>query len=445
MSLRTISHFCAVALLAAAVFLPQPARAGANDPEPYKLTKTDLKLIEELNAADRVQEQEGFVYHDPALEAHLAALVQPMLPATPPEKVEWHIRIVRDPVPGAMSLANGSIYINTGLFSLLENDDQLAGVLGHEITHVLNRHMLKENRDMRNKSIAMAVLYAGFSVAPVSGWAWFTALNTIYNVSGVVAEATIFGYSRELEHEADENAVVLMKQCGRDPAQLARTFELIDERLEPVPVPIFFLDHPKLQERIAYVKSQIGAGTPPAVAGKSVYYESYQNMIRRDIRLDLDGRRFRTAVARAERLANAHPGDAEDLFLLGEAFRMLGPRTVKPSEEEQRDAGQRAAYKQKLKRTEEEEDQALAATPAGHEDLLANQAKAEECYRKAAAADPQHAKPHLGLGTLYEQQGKTAEALSEYRKYVELASGTPDARRVQYRIERLQKQLQPAS
>ncbi len=442
MSLRPL-HLCAVVVLAA-LFQPGSVLGEPSDPAAYTLTKIDRKLLADDDAADQVLEQQGFIYHNAELEAHLAELASPMFPAVRPEGVVWKIRVLRDPVPNAMAFANGSIYIHTGLLSLLENDDQVAGVLGNEITHVVNRHEFKAYRERLNKAIAMELLHTGLMFVPGGGLVRFAALNAIANVSEFAAVAAIYGYGRDREREADQNAVVLMKRCGRNPAQLARLFQLLDERLEPAPIPIFFLDHPKLQERIADVKGLIGTDAAPADAGASIYYESYPGLIGHDIQLGINQRLFRTAIARAERLAKAHPGDSEDLFVLGEAYRALGPRTAKPTAQEQSDSGRRAAYRQKSNRTEEEEEKALAATRDGSAALIANQRAAENCYLKAAG-DPGYAKPHLGLGTLYEQQGKTAAALSEYRKYVKLAPGTPEAHRIGLRIERLEKRPTPAS
>ena len=60
-------------------------------------------------------------------------------PGSTSERVTWRFRVMNEPLPNAFALANGSIYVTTGLLSLLENEAQLASVLAHEETHVLNR------------------------------------------------------------------------------------------------------------------------------------------------------------------------------------------------------------------------------------------------------------------------------------------------------------------
>ena len=66
--------------------------------------------------------------------------------------------MLRDPIPNAFALANGSIYVNSGLLAVLENEAQLASVIAHEQTHVLNRHPYLENRSYRKKSVAANIL-----------------------------------------------------------------------------------------------------------------------------------------------------------------------------------------------------------------------------------------------------------------------------------------------
>src|SRR5882762_8049667 len=107
----------------------------------FTFTKVDLELLEQSDLLDQKYEKEGMVYHDPALNAYVTQVGLSMLPAgSAPEHVNWHFYILRDPIANAFASPNGSIYVNTGLLSLLENEDQLASVLAHEITHVTDRH-----------------------------------------------------------------------------------------------------------------------------------------------------------------------------------------------------------------------------------------------------------------------------------------------------------------
>ena len=71
----------------------------------------------------------------------------------------------------AFALPNGSIYVNTGLLAILDNESELASVIGHEITHVMHRHAYLANRSMRKKMVAIDILQAAGTVgARCSAW-----------------------------------------------------------------------------------------------------------------------------------------------------------------------------------------------------------------------------------------------------------------------------------
>jgi Zn-dependent protease with chaperone function len=425
-----------------------PAVLGAAEQKPsFTFGQVDLKLLEECAAIERQFEKRGLVYSDPELANHLASLTKGLLPESTPERVEWRFRVIRDPLVNAFALPNGSIYVNTGLLALLENDDQLAGVLAHEITHVLNRHTYQAYRSYRKKMVALHVLVAATSWAP-TGTVWGATISVVGSISQAVLVSTIFGYSRELEKEADVYAVEKMRQTGRDPSEMVKTFKLLEEKLEAEPVQTFYRDHPKLEERIAYTNNLVGAkaGRSSSEAGsaqKSAYLDRMENVIRHGIQMDIDSRRFRTAVARAQRVVDSDPKDPENVFCLAEAYRELGPRTAQPSQKELSGGGQRQARKRLSNRTIEEEDKELSSKPEGKAAWAANQAQAEKLYQQVLEMAPSVSKAHRGLGMVYEEQGKSSQAVVEYRQYLELSPEAPDKLRVQRRMEALDKKLKP--
>jgi Flp pilus assembly protein TadD len=156
--------------------------------------------------------------------------------------------------------------------------------------------------------------------------------------------------------------------------------------------------------------------------------------IQENVLLAIGNRYFRSGVEGAQRLAAADPQDPQALYLLGEAYRSLGPRRKELSAEERSPDGRHAADKEFLKRTPEEEERELAETPEGREALRSNQKTAGELFLRAVKLDARAAKPHLGLGMLFSQQGRAPEARAEYRRYLELAPAAPDRLRVEKRL-----------
>jgi hypothetical protein len=167
---------------------------------------------------------------------------------------------------------------------------------------------------------------------------------------------------------------------------MIRMFELLDEKLENEPVPRFFWDHPHLKDRIAYLKQALGITVLPSPEENPEYVERNLAAFLQNIQLDLDSRRFRSAVFAGRRLVAALPNDADALYWLGESYRLLGPRqpTLKP--EKTNDAALRRGYKNERRLTEDEETAKLAATPEGQTALGANLREAEALLRKSAAA-----------------------------------------------------------
>jgi tetratricopeptide (TPR) repeat protein len=219
---------------------------------------------------------------------------------------------------------------------------------------------------------------------------------------------------------------------------MKRSLEILDEKLEVEPAQPFWRTHPKLQERIATADELLKNGNSnlPRAADPNDYLSHLAPVIRYNAILDLDSRRARTAVARVQRLVDSKPDDAVDRSLLADAYRSLGANTVQPQESELSERGKNQARHRALKLTEDEEQKVLLKSPSGASILEANRAKAEALYREAIALDPALPDPHRGLGMLYQDEAKFAEAVREYQSYLDLASSQAlDRLRIERRLE----------
>jgi predicted Zn-dependent protease len=421
------------------IWLSATAWGQSASPRQFQFTQVDEKLLEEVQIVDQQLEKKGLVFNDVALESHLEEVAKPFVAvAGTPERVRWKFRVLSDPSVNAFAMPNGSVYVHTGLLALLENDAQLAGVLAHEITHVTNRHTYENYRSYRKKMVALHVMAAIEAFSPTNT-GWGAAVNIVAKAAGTGLVVSIFGYSRELEREADTFAVERMAQTGYDPAEVPRTFKLLDEKLEVEPAITFYRDHPKLEDRIAYTTAMAKAKTvyaPPPPSGQE-YLTITERAAQYNVQADIDSRRFRTAVARAQKLVNFRPEEPRNQFLLAEAYRALGSRTTQPTDAELTSRGKSEARKLLVKHTVEEEEKELLARPEGPKVRQANQEKAEDLYKRLESADPSYAAAYRGMGLLYEDQGKPELAVAAYRKYLEMAKDAPDALRIQRRVDAL--------
>ena len=116
-------------------------------------------MLDKSNQLDKQLQEKGLVYNDLDTTKYITKVGQAVLPGGPEyQNVHWQFFILRDAIPNAFALPNGSIYVHTGLLAILENEAQLAGVLAHEETHVMNRHGYLENRSYRKKAAAGIIL-----------------------------------------------------------------------------------------------------------------------------------------------------------------------------------------------------------------------------------------------------------------------------------------------
>jgi Zn-dependent protease with chaperone function len=126
-----------------------------------------------------------------------------------------HFRVINSPTVNAFALPNGEIIIYTGILEKMDNYTELAGLIGHEATHVNNRHSMK----MLCRNLAGYIFVS----------ALFSDVNGIVTVIAENAHSlNTLSYSRTFESEADEQAVYLMLQNRINPQGIVSLFEMLD-------------------------------------------------------------------------------------------------------------------------------------------------------------------------------------------------------------------------
>jgi predicted Zn-dependent protease len=426
---------------------PSDVFALSPDAQKFKFTNVDLDLLKQVDALDTRISEKGLVYTDAEIEAYLERVGRSVIPPDTPEHVTWRFRVVRDPTLNAFALPNGSIYVHTGLLSRLENEAQLAGVLAHEMTHALNRHTYLQYRSMRKKAVAVHVLVAAATAAGYAG-VDSAIVNAIGNLIPAAIIASMYGYSRELEHESDVYAVRLLRNAGYDPMQMARALELLTHgpEVDLSEHALFWSDHPKLEDRVRDTSALARQYGGPEGAGRSepdAYLAGTRHAIEHDAHLAMMLGRPRTAVSIAKRLIASEPGNAAYHALLGDAYRTLGARTPEPQQEEFSNSSKGRTRKMLSKMTLFEYEKALLGEPQGKERWEANCEGSKKAFDDALQLDPKSPEAHRGLGMLHEQQGRPADAVTELKTYLELAPNARDTRQIRQRIEALEKKLTP--
>lgn len=147
------------------------------------------------------------------------ALVR-QLPASA-QGIAWETAVFSNQEPNAFALPGGKVGVNTGLFTVAKNQEQLAAVLAHEIGHVVENH--HDERITRQMGASSLVQLAGIAAGAKYGQG---ATNTVNQLGGLTAQgAFLLPGSRTQESEADVVGQKLMAQAGFDPAQAVALWE----------------------------------------------------------------------------------------------------------------------------------------------------------------------------------------------------------------------------
>lgn len=423
----------------------QDGASTQTNPEKFVFGKVDEELLSEIKLLDERFEKEGAVYHDPGVDTYLTRVGTAVSADKKLENVEWKFRALRDPVPNAFALPNGSIYINTGLLALLEDENQLAAVLAHEVTHVTHRHTYLRNRSIRKKVLAINILNTIGTWNPVTGPAGL-AIDLIATISPFMLALSVFGYSREQEKEADLEGLKYATAAGFVPEGMPNSFRAMQKDIEGEQLNSFWADHPKLQERVNYTSSSIASGArrlsdEDAKHAKDDYLAVMETVDRHNIDLAINAGRFRSAVFVSQKLVDLRPESSENIYYLAESYRTLGPRNAQLTDKQLTSGAKKKEAKTRAKRTLEEHEAELLKTPTGQEAWKANSQKSEQLFLRALELNRFNTSAHRGLGMLYEKLDRKPEAASEYAKYLELAPNAIDTERVRRRLAMLRESM----
>lgn len=180
--------------------------------------------------------------NDPAVNAYVRNMGQRIVQNAPApfNQLPWNFYVVQDPSINAFAIPGGHVYVHTGLIANADNAAELAGVIGHEISHVVARHSTEQiSRQYGLSALASIVLGQNPGV-----------LQQI--AAQIVAGGTLARFSREAEREADRLGIQAMASAGYDPRGMASMFEeLLEHRKgQPSRVEQFFSTHPLTEDRI---------------------------------------------------------------------------------------------------------------------------------------------------------------------------------------------------
>ncbi|NNL68068.1 MAG: M48 family metalloprotease, partial [Myxococcales bacterium] len=174
-----------------------------------------------------------------------------VLSHSPPQPFAFEFYVVEDENINAFAGPGGYIFVNTGTILKARNLSELAGVIAHEIGHVVERHVAENY----NRQRAAGTLHKiGVYTAAIVGGA--LAANAMNLGGGLAAMAVLNTFGRDAEREADEFAVETLVAAGIDPSGIVSFFELLAREGGPG-APAFLSSHPAPVERVENTREQI--------------------------------------------------------------------------------------------------------------------------------------------------------------------------------------------
>lgn len=311
------------------------------------------------------------IYQDPALTAYVQSVMERLYPDF---KGVIQVTLLKSPHLNAFAVPDGGIYVNVGLLARFENEAQLATVLAHEGTHFTNRHGYLSAKSQKNNA----------------AFATFGSLLGVPLLPELIAVSSMFGYSRELETEADEVGYRRLLQAGYDVREAPKVFEHLmrEVKTEDIQEPFFFSTHPKLKDRL---DNMTRLSSRAAGGGDGTQRDAYSRRVQQ-ARIDtlesmLSMGRAKQALIVLENEAALRELPPHALYWRGEAYRRRG------------EAG--------------------------------DMQKAEASYRGAIQAAPGFAPSYRALGIILLKDGKKAEAARSFERYLELAPQAADRKYVE--------------
>ncbi len=242
--------------LSLGAMIPKPATAGLLDiilPTIQVFQITNMSDQQEVNLGQQVNRQllsQSFrLYRDAALTGYVDQIGQSLIPHSDRPDIPYVFQVVEDDSINAFATMGGFVYVTTGLLAAADNEAEVAGVLGHEVGHIAEKHALDQMRD----------------VAIAQGIAGAFGLSRNQMVAIAVDVALTLPNSRKDEHVADEHGFITMGEAGYDQTGMATLMEKLDSGSSP---PAIFSTHPNPRDRVVRLEEMDReSAIPTATAG----------------------------------------------------------------------------------------------------------------------------------------------------------------------------------
>jgi predicted Zn-dependent protease len=239
--------------------------------------KRELSLVSEQQeiqmgqqGAQQVAQEIGLI-NDQALQNYLQGIGAALAAKSERPNLPWTFRAVDDPSPNAFALPGGYIFVTRGLLDLMNNEAELASVVGHEIGHVTARHSVQQ---MSQQQLAGLALGVGAILSP-----------TVAQLGGIAQQGLgllFLKYGRDDERQADDLGFRYALTQGYDVRYMDdvfRSLQRLGEASKQSPLPTWMATHPGEAERIQTIDAKLAQLQPAQLANARVNAQQYMQRI----------------------------------------------------------------------------------------------------------------------------------------------------------------------
>lgn len=246
----TIGASTGATLLRGTTNLPSLGDTSSNELSPAAERRMGEEIMLQIRAASDDLE-------DPETNEYLNQFAAQLTSHVPADAPAFELFVVKDPTINAFALPGGFIGVHTGLLVASQNESELAGVLGHEMGHVTQRHIARSLENQRDSSLVSLAAFALTLLAARSGNSQIgqaaAATGIAYSVQNQL------GFSREAEREADRVGLQYLADGGFDVNGMVDFFGRLQQasRFYESAAPVYVRTHPLTTERIGDIRNRI--------------------------------------------------------------------------------------------------------------------------------------------------------------------------------------------
>lgn len=265
----------------------------------------------------RVVKKQFELIQDPVVVGYVNTIGRNILSNMPTQPFAYRFYVVKQHVYNAFATPAGHIFINSGLLEALDNEEELAGILAHEIAHVVSRH-ISQNLD-RSPKINLATL-AGIAAGILIGGSGSGELGNAVMVGSMAAgQSASLAFSREDELQADQLAFNYLEHAGYTSMGLLTSLEKMRSKqwFGTDQIPAYLMTHPASEERMGYIDSHLESAPLPESKKRPINQNTF-----RFVQATLTGKYSdgETALAVFDAQLKTHPED--NIALYGKALAL---------------------------------------------------------------------------------------------------------------------------